>query len=1058
MSRNSQRPVRQFHRELLTGQLLAVCLALAACGPDVAIQSADVGADATAEDTTLLVSDSSDVLAETAAMDVAVDAPDVADVADAATDAPDATVDAVDVADAMTATVCPDDYVAIAVNGAFVCAPDAPVWGIEPLSPTTFSDNGDGTVSDTLTKLMWQQGESPTELNWPAGQAYCDGLVLAGHDDWRLPTVAELLTTVDFTKTAPAIAAFFAGATPSGLYWSAVPYVDPEPFGAGVGWVVDGDTGGAWASLQKGPYAKNEQGLARARCVRASVTATIPVASRWYSDPTTGSAYDAWTYRTWRAVSSKPLAWVDATAYCASLSANGGGWRLPDIRELHSIVDRQQLPWALDPSLSVSGSGFAWSATPVAGAPGDDWLIVFSDGSAFPPWTDLALEVRCVRDACTPTTCDDANPCTADTCTPGGWCTHANLPDGITCSDGLACTADSCQAGICKGVSTCGVGMDCVAPAGECTCSYGYIAEDVDGTNVCAPDFPVWGVRPESPPPSWFTDNGDGTVSDSQSGMLWQKGDNGSKLSQSGAISYCQGLTLGGKSNWRLPTDAELQTLLDYGVPAPGPKVPAVFSASTTMDGLWTASPLASDPTWEWIVAAWWGDNTYAGAPATMRARCVNAPTPMEAPAPRFTVDAAAGTVLDAVTKLTWQRDDAGYWDIFSAASAYCAGLALGTPSSGWRLPTVVELESLVDRAQFDPCIDLTTFPQALGWHYWTSTSTKSWYVSFNNGSSGQGGPTYRVRCVRDSCPPTGCDDANACTTDTCAGACQHVNLPAGATCGTGSTCDGSGSCVGPPPPAGMVLIPSGTFWMGCNAAKESICYPSELQHKVTLSSYYMDLTETTVGQYKACVDAGVCSVPEPTPPVISTMYMTYPGLPNNPVNDVTWTQAQQYCKWRGAGFDLPTEAQWEMAARGSCEKNGSTATDPACAQAMRTYPWGEATPTCDYAVYDDGPATTGQGCDHLGTMAVGSKPAGDSPYGLHDMAGNLSEWNRDWYGDYSAGDQTDPLGPAGPAGRVVRGDAFNHATDGLEAYSRSDYGEVSASYAIGLRCSKSFP
>ena len=91
-------------------------------------------------------------------------------------------------------------------------------------------------------------------------------------------------------------------------------------------------------------------------------------------------------------------------------------------------------------------------------------------------------------------------------------------------------------------------------------------------------------------------------------------------------------------------------------------------------------------------------------------------------------------------------------------------------------------------------------------------------------------------------------------------------------------------------------------------------------QHQVTLSSYYMDLTETTVAQYKVCVDAGTCSVPDSVEP---KQYATYPSQLDKPVNFVAWAQAQAYCQWKGG--DLPTEAQWEMAARGDCGMNGSS-------------------------------------------------------------------------------------------------------------------------------------
>ncbi len=231
------------------------------------------------------------------------------------------------------------------------------------------------------------------------------------------------------------------------------------------------------------------------------------------------------------------------------------------------------------------------------------------------------------------------------------------------------------------------------------------------------------------------------------------------------------------------------------------------------------------------------------------------------------------------------------------------------------------------------------------------------------------------------------------------------------------------------------------------NATKDTSCNANsneKPQHKVTLSAYYMDVTETTVAQYKACVDAGVCTVPSAVQPA---QYATYPGLTTNPVNNVSWTQSQAYCKWRGAAFDLPTEAQWEMAARGSCEKNGSTAGDAGCAAAMRTYPWGEAKPDASYAVFSDSV-----------TAAVGSKTAGDSPYGLHDMAGNDHEWNRDWYGSYGAGAVTDPVGPASASYRVYRGGSYHDAAALLRAGYRHDYAPSDYADGIGLRCMRSYP
>ena len=309
--------------------------------------------------------------------------------------------------------------------------------------------------------------------------------------------------------------------------------------------------------------------------------------------------------------------------------------------------------------------------------------------------------------------------------------------------------------------------------------------------------------------------------------------------------------------------------------------------------------------------------------------------------------------------------------------------------------------------------------------------------------------------------PAPSCDDGNGCSTDSCvSGAgCLHVAAGDGAPCAGGNFCVGT-ACTLIGVPAGMVLVPAGTFWMGCNSTKDAWCNDNTPQHKVALSAYYMDLTETTVGQYKACVTAGACGVPSQVQPA---QYATYPGLASNPVNNVSWVQSQQYCKWRGTGYDLPTEAQWEMAARGRCEENGSTAGDPGCAATMRTFPWGETTVSCGYAVMTTQAA--GMGCGLNGTWPVGSKLPGDSPSGLHDMSGNVAEWVRDWHGSYSDGDQADPAGPATGSARVLRGGGFAYpGTDAifaalhLRAARRDQYTPDASLATIGLRCVRSFP
>ena len=242
--------------------------------------------------------------------------------------------------------------------------------------------------------------------------------------------------------------------------------------------------------------------------------------------------------------------------------------------------------------------------------------------------------------------------------------------------------------------------------------------------------------------------------------------------------------------------------------------------------------------------------------------------------------------------------------------------------------------------------------------------------------------------------------------------------------------------------PGEMILIPAGVFWMGCNSEIDNICYDSEKPyHEVQLSAYYIDKTEVTQGAYKKCVDAGMCGVPGCD---------WYPsGTPNRPVVCVDWNDAIAYCTW--AGKRLPTEAEWEKAARG---------TDG------RKYPWGNQTATCEYAVMYDG----GTGCGTGSTWDVcGKSPAGDSPYGLCDMAGNVWEWVSDWYGSdyYSNSPSSNPTGPDSGSYRVVRGGGFDFSGDYLRASSRGYDASLRASIRLdddpsagdgdlGFRCSRS--
>jgi formylglycine-generating enzyme required for sulfatase activity len=204
------------------------------------------------------------------------------------------------------------------------------------------------------------------------------------------------------------------------------------------------------------------------------------------------------------------------------------------------------------------------------------------------------------------------------------------------------------------------------------------------------------------------------------------------------------------------------------------------------------------------------------------------------------------------------------------------------------------------------------------------------------------------------------------------------------------------------PAPAGDQLqfrhIPAGTFTMGCTH-QDSQCDPDESPpHRVTLSKpFMMAQTETTNEQYGRCVAAGACSPPSP-----STDYNAA-AKADHPVVNVMWTDAAKFCGWAGAR--LPTEAEWEYAARGG--------------RSDRRYPWGVSI-SRDNANYKE----TGDGDQWPGTSPVASfAPTG---YGLYDMAGNAWEWVADWYGEYPQSDVLNPSGPSSGPRRVLRGGAWS--------------------------------
>jgi formylglycine-generating enzyme required for sulfatase activity len=231
------------------------------------------------------------------------------------------------------------------------------------------------------------------------------------------------------------------------------------------------------------------------------------------------------------------------------------------------------------------------------------------------------------------------------------------------------------------------------------------------------------------------------------------------------------------------------------------------------------------------------------------------------------------------------------------------------------------------------------------------------------------------------------------------------------------------------------VCLGPGEFSMGSSQPNLQGQYADHLPpHTVSLSPYFIDAYEVTVARYRACVDAGGCTEPR-LDTAQGCTYTTAAGAREQfPVTCVKWSDADTFCAWEGRR--LPTEAEWEFAARG---------------EEGRRYPWGEDF-ECNRAVLSG----SSQCAEHAGQLPkrVGSLPRGASPEGVYDLTGNAWEWVHDRAGSYSSAEQQDPQGPTFGTSRIQRGGAWLTVAAGATGWVRGAV-QAQADGPFSFRCGR---
>jgi len=563
-----------------------------------------------------------------------------------------------------------------------------------------------------------------------------------------------------------------------------------------------------------------------------------------------------------------------------------------------------------------------------------------------------------------------------------------------------------------------------------------------------------------------FTNNGNGTVTDNITGLMWQKTDGG-EMTVENALSYADNLVLGGYSDWRLPNCHELFSILNHD--KLNPAIDTVYFTNTLAEYWWSSDRQVDDTAKVWVTNSGGGIGAHpktetisAGGTKRFHVRAVR--NVINNPSVRFR-DNGNGTITDNISGLMWQKMLSTTKYTWEQGLSYCENLSLAGYSD-WRMPNAKELESLNSELKKNPSLDTVYFKNVSVSNYWSSTTTynqttKSWSMNTAYGLISYDDKTIQnyVICVRGS-------------------SVQTLDFP------------------------GLTLIKGGDFIMGDHQGYVDPQHPSDEipLHSVHVDSFYIGTYETTNQQfcdylnsaktlglirvqnnkvYAASGDTNAYYFLNELSPYYSiswngTVFSVLNSKGSHPVVGVMWYGAAAYCNWLSQqlgltacynlttwncdftknGIRLPTEAEWEYAGRGGQYSP------------YYVFPWGNDSMTLSRANWPSSGDPYETSSDSVFTTPVGfydgqlklksvynwpgsatsyQTTSGVNAYGLYDMAGNAWEFVNDWYEQnyYYVSTYRNPKGPVYdsatimPDGKKYRGMRGGNWYNGKWGHSR---------------------